>query len=196
MEHSGPYEVLGGFLEDNLIGPLSFREYIQATEGLARRLTRDAVAAEELYDQTLEVLWKKSALVPSSKPAAIRYVQKAVVHKFLDEHRLLRNKFDHVDIDNGRGIDIAAGGVSVASEALRFADQAALRAVIEQLSPAVHEIICRVYDIEKGDFGGQDRNQVAESLGVKRNTVDQAVSTGRALLRELLALYMDVEDLS
>ncbi|MBJ7453680.1 MAG: sigma-70 family RNA polymerase sigma factor [Blastococcus sp.] len=183
-------------LDDPVIGPLSYRQFTAATLGLARRLTHyDRQATEDLADDLLERLLTRLDKIPPTKAQAEAYVRKAMTHLYLSQRRkynVRKDVLDTAEIDHAQ--HMPQHMVAVEDQALRFESRAALAAAIDQLTPALQEIVRATYDVERGDFRAVDRKEAAEDLDIRRNTADKRLSDALDMLYELLLPFWREED--
>ncbi|WP_409328884.1 RNA polymerase sigma factor [Trujillonella humicola] len=181
--------------DEPVIGPLSHLEFTAATLGLAMRLTHDKDDAEDLSSDVELRLLERPGAIPRDKDQAKAYARTVMTNLFIDQWRKykVREKIlDTIDIEQARREPARA--LPVADQALRFESRQALAAAINQLTPALQEIVRTVYDVEQGDFNAVERKEAAEALGITRNAADVRLMAAKAMLRELLTPFWREED--
>lgn len=159
-----------------------YDRYAAAVYSLARMITRDDEAAEDVTQEVFLRLWQAPELyVPERGPFA-PWLLRVTRNRALDWVRQRRRGTASLEvIIDERGVEPADGGGDPAALAERTILAEHVRQALAELEPSQRQVLEFAY------FAGLTQREMADMLGIPLGTVKTRVRAGMRRLAELLA---------
>jgi RNA polymerase sigma-70 factor (ECF subfamily) len=151
----------------------------------ATRLVGDAATAEDVVSETFMDVWRQADRF-EGRSAVTTWIMSIARFKALS----VRRRRQEIDLDEKLAETIADQSSTPEQAVLEMDRSAQLRACLTQLSPDHREIVDLVY------YHDKTIEEVAEIVGVPKNTVKTRMFYARKRLAQLLARYCDFEHLA
>ncbi|EST26276.1 hypothetical protein N566_24020 [Streptomycetaceae bacterium MP113-05] len=146
--------------------------------GLARRVLRDAVQAEDVCQDTLVEVWRTAARFDPAQGSARTWIMTLAHRRAVDRVRAVRASMER---EHRAGLlAYAVPYDEVAEEVERREDYAQVRRCMDGLSVRQRESVTMAY------YGGFSYPEVAELLGLALGTVKSRMRDGLYRLRDCL----------
>ncbi len=158
-----------------------YRRYAPSAFGLASRVTRQPVLAEDVVQDAFLALWRGPEAYDPARGPFRTFLLSLVHHRAVDvvrrEERLRRRTERAQNLEPVRGEDVAEDVIEEAHLRVRREE---VRQALEGLPSEQRQVIELAY------FGGSTQSQIAETLGIPIGTVKTRTLAAMRKLRRAL----------